>query len=64
MLVNILRFVRGTVTFEVRGDFAERFLNLLGRNGIPNGATEDLWRKPRSKAIFGFVLMCDAPMCG
>ena len=35
MLVNILRFVRGTVTFEVRGDFAERFLNLLGRNGIP-----------------------------
>lgn len=35
LLVRSLRFIRGSVTFEVKGKFAERFFNLLGRNGIP-----------------------------
>ena len=34
-LVSLLRFARGTVTFTVKGAFAERFLNLLSRNEIP-----------------------------
>ncbi len=33
--VRFVRWFRGTVTFEVRGNFSERFLNLLNRNGIP-----------------------------
>ncbi len=35
LLIRLLRFLRGTVTFEVKGKFSERFLNLLSRNGIP-----------------------------
>lgn len=34
-LVRFLRWFRGTVTFEVTGNFSERFLNLLNKNGIP-----------------------------
>lgn len=34
-LISLLRFARGTVTFTVKGAFAERFLNLLSRNEIP-----------------------------
>ena len=33
--VRFLRWVRGTVSFRVEGKFAERFLNLLSRSGIP-----------------------------
>lgn len=33
--IRFLRFIRGTVRFQVQGKFAERFLNLLSRNGIP-----------------------------
>lgn len=34
-LISLLRFARGTVTFSVKGAFAERFFNLLSRNDIP-----------------------------
>lgn len=33
--VRLLRWVRGTVSFRVEGKFAERFLNLISRSGIP-----------------------------
>ena len=33
--VCFLLWVRGTVSFRVEGKFAERFLNLLSRSGIP-----------------------------
>lgn len=35
LLIRWIRFVRGTVTFRIQGEFAERFLNLLNKNGIP-----------------------------
>ena len=35
LLIRWIRFMRGTVTFQIEGDFAERFLNLISKNGIP-----------------------------
>lgn len=34
-LIQFLRWTRGTVRFRVEGKFAERFLNLISREGIP-----------------------------
>lgn len=35
LLIHLLRFLKGTVRFTVKGRFIERFLNLASRNGIP-----------------------------
>ena len=35
LLIRWIRFIRGTVTFRIQGEFAERFLNLVSKNGIP-----------------------------
>ena len=35
LLIRWIRFLRGTVTFQIEGEFAERFLNLISKNGIP-----------------------------
>ena len=33
-MLNILRWVLGVVTFDIKGTFAERFLNLCGQKGL------------------------------
>ncbi|MEG2074065.1 MAG: sporulation protein YqfD [Angelakisella sp.] len=35
MLLKLIRFVRGTVDFEISGGYLERFINLCGKAGIP-----------------------------
>ena len=35
MLIELLRFVRGTLEFRVEGKYLERFLNLSARARIP-----------------------------
>ncbi|MEG0540881.1 MAG: sporulation protein YqfD [Angelakisella sp.] len=45
MLLGIIRFCRGTVDFEIKDGYLERFINLCGKSGVPlwevrrNGST-------------------------
>lgn len=43
MLIHLLRFFRGTLSFQVKGKYVERFLNLSARARIPiwNGKREE-----------------------
>lgn len=34
MLIKLLRFIRGYITFSVKGKFPERLINLIGKNGL------------------------------
>ena len=40
MLIWLLRFIRGTLSFRVEGKYIERFLNLAARARIPIWAGE------------------------
>lgn len=41
MILDLIRFCRGTVDFEIAGGYPERFIGLCGKTGIP------LWRLRR-----------------
>lgn len=42
MLLGLIRFARGTVEFEIKDGYLERFINLCGKSGVP------LWSVHRS----------------
>ena len=58
LLIRWIRFMRGTVTFQIEGDFAERFLNLISKTGFrffrPAIVTGCSMPPQRQKAIIGF----------
>ena len=54
MLMNIFRFIKGSVDFEGKGKFPERFLNLTVRSGI------NLWNaRPVERGLRGSMTAAD-----